>query len=174
MGNQRNKKSNKKQQKRQPIWLWIALGVVIVGLIVTLVLLNREVPATSMPDASSTEIATEPSAKLDIVDSTVPDTISIQEASEQFSNGAFLLDVREQSEWNEGHVEGAVLIPLGELSSRISELPTDQDILIICRSGNRSGQARDLLRNAGMMNTTSVSGGMNAWISAGLPVVTGP
>jgi rhodanese-related sulfurtransferase len=172
MGNQQ-KKSKKMQQKKQPIWLWIVMGIVVVGIIVTLALLNGGVPASSMPDVSSTQIITEPSATEDIADSKLPDSISVQEASEQFSNGAFLLDVREQSEWDEGHVEGAVLIPLGELSTRISELPTDQDILIICRSGNRSGQARDLLREAGMMNTTSVSGGMNAWIAAGLPVVTG-
>ena len=104
---------------------------------------------------------------------TMPSTVSVTDAYERFSNGAFLLDVREPSEWQAGHVDGAVLIPLGELQSRISELPADQDILIICRSGNRSGQARDLLRAAGMKNTTSVSGGMNAWSAAGLPVITG-
>lgn len=104
----------------------------------------------------------------------LPASITVQQASEQFANGAFLLDVREPSEWNEAHVEGAVLIPLGELSSRINELPTDQDVLIICRSGNRSAQARDILRAAGLARTTSINGGINAWISAGLPVVTGP
>ena len=104
----------------------------------------------------------------------MPDTITVQEAQEQFAKGAFLLDVREQSEWEEAHVDGAVLIPLGELSNRIAEIPTDQDVLILCRSGNRSGQARDLLRAAGLSKTTSIEGGINAWISAGLPVVTGP
>jgi rhodanese-related sulfurtransferase len=100
--------------------------------------------------------------------------ITVQQANEQFVNGAYLLDVREPSEWNEAHVDGAVLIPLGELSARVSEIPTDQDVLIICRSGNRSGQARDLLRAAGLNRTTSINGGINAWMSAGLPVVTGP
>lgn len=104
----------------------------------------------------------------------VPATITVQQASEQFANGAFLLDVREPSEWNEAHVEGAVLIPLGELSTRVSEIPTDQDVLIICRSGNRSAQARDILRAAGLPRTTSINGGINAWMSAGLPVVSGP
>lgn len=104
----------------------------------------------------------------------LPATITVQQANEQFANGAFLLDVREPSEWNEAHVEGAVLIPLGELSARVSEIPADQDVLIICRSGNRSGQARDLLRAAGLNRTTSIDGGINAWMSAGLPVVSGP
>lgn len=103
----------------------------------------------------------------------LPASISVTDADKRFKAGAFLLDVREPSEWEAGHVEGAVLIPLGQLQSRISELPTDRDILIICRSGNRSGQARDLLRAAGLKRTTSVGGGMNAWSAAGLPVVTG-
>jgi rhodanese-related sulfurtransferase len=66
------------------------------------------------------------------------------------------------------------LIPLAQLSTRLSEIPTDRDVLIICRSGNRSAQARDQLHAAGFANTTSIDGGMNAWIAAGLPVVTGP
>lgn len=176
MGKQHNRKNTKKQQeqqKKQTLWLWIVLGVVIVGIIITLALLNQGNPPTSIPVTDSPHVIIE-EATVESTDATMPDSISVQEASEQFANGAYLLDVREQSEWNEGHVDGAVLIPLGELSSRISELPTDQDVLIICRSGNRSGQARDLLRSAGMMNTTSVSGGMNAWIAAGLPLVTGP
>ena len=105
---------------------------------------------------------------------TLPATISVTDAAERFAAGAFLLDVREQSEWNEGHISGAVLIPLAQLPTRLSEIPTDRDVLIICRSGNRSAQARDQLRAAGFPNTTSIDGGMNAWIAAGLPVVTGP
>lgn len=104
----------------------------------------------------------------------LPATITVQQANEQFANDAYLLDVREPIEWNEAHVDGAVLIPLGELSARVDEIPTDQDVLIICRSGNRSAEARNLLRAAGLNRTTSINGGINAWISAGLPVVSGP
>jgi rhodanese-related sulfurtransferase len=104
----------------------------------------------------------------------IASTVTVADAAEYFSAGAFLLDVREQSEWEAGHVEGAVLIPLGELSTRMSEVPTDKIVLVICRSGNRSAQARDQLRAAGYTQVTSVDGGMNAWIQAGLPVVTGP
>ena len=84
------------------------------------------------------------------------------------------MDVRTVEEWNQGHVDGAVLIPLDQLGARVNEVPKDQDVLIICRSGNRSGQARDLLRGQGFDRTTSISGGINAWIAKGLPVVTGP
>lgn len=103
----------------------------------------------------------------------MPATINVTEAADRFAQGAYLLDVREQIEWEEAHVEGAVLIPLGELSTRLDELPTDEDILIICRSGNRSAQARDLLRQAGFERVTSISGGINTWMAAGLPVVSG-
>ena len=103
----------------------------------------------------------------------IAETVSVSEASELFSAGSFLLDVREPSEWEAAHIDGAVLIPLAELSTRLSEIPSDKTVLIICRSGNRSAQARDQLRAAGYPQTTSIDGGMNAWIEAGLPVVTG-
>lgn len=104
----------------------------------------------------------------------IAETVSVSEAAELFSAGSFLLDVREQSEWEAGHIEGAILIPLGQLASRMTEVPSDKTILVICRTGNRSAQARDQLRNAGYTQVTSVDGGMNAWIQAGYPVVTGP
>jgi rhodanese-related sulfurtransferase len=104
----------------------------------------------------------------------IAETVSVSDAAEYFSAGAFLLDVREQSEWEAGHIEGAVLIPLAELPNRMTEVPKDKIVLVICRSGNRSAQARDQLRAAGYTQVTSIDGGMNAWIQAGLPVVTGP
>jgi rhodanese-related sulfurtransferase len=104
----------------------------------------------------------------------IAETVSVAQAKELFAGGSFLLDVRQQSEWNAGHIEGAVLIPLDQLSARMSELPKDKTILVICHSGNRSAQARDQLRAAGFTQTTSIDGGMNAWIAAGYPVVTGP
>lgn len=104
----------------------------------------------------------------------ITETVSVSEAAELFSAGSFLLDVREQSEWEAGHIEGAVLIPLGQLASRMGEVPKDKTILVICHSGNRSAQARDQLRDASYTQVTSVDGGMNAWIQAGYAVVTGP
>lgn len=106
--------------------------------------------------------------------SQISSTVSVTQAADLFAAGAFLLDVREPSEWEAGHVDGAVLIPLGQLSARASEVPTDKIVLVICRSGNRSADGRDILKDAGFTQVTSVSGGMNTWIQAGLPVVTGP
>jgi rhodanese-related sulfurtransferase len=106
--------------------------------------------------------------------STLPAEMSVAEVSQLDREEWFILDVREQSEWNEGHIEGATLIPLGQLEARKSELPTDQKIVVVCRSGNRSAQGRDLLLKAGFAEVTSMADGMNDWVSQGLPVVTGP
>jgi rhodanese-related sulfurtransferase len=88
--------------------------------------------------------------------------------------GAFILDVRQPEEWNEVHISGATLIPLGDLASRVDEVPTDQEVVVVCRSGNRSQQGRDILLSAGYEQVTSMAGGINQWSSAGLETVSGP
>lgn len=100
--------------------------------------------------------------------------ISVSQAAAMRDSGAFMLDVREPSEWQAGHIPDATLIPLGELQARLSEVPDDQTIVVVCRSGNRSAQGRDILRQAGYADATSMAGGMNDWTTAGYPVVTGP
>jgi len=104
----------------------------------------------------------------------MPAEVSVQQALAMKNEGAFVLDVRQPEEWNQGHIEGATLIPLGDLASRVNELPKNQDIVVVCRSGNRSAQGRDILREAGLSNSTSMAGGMNDWIGAGYPATTGP
>lgn len=84
------------------------------------------------------------------------------------------LDVREQYEWDEAHIEWATLIPLGQLEDRHDELPKDRKIVVVCRSGNRSIEGRDILLAADFTDVTSMAGGMNDWINLGFPVVTGP
>lgn len=102
--------------------------------------------------------------------STLPRDISVTEASRQRDAGAFVLDVREPYEWNEGHIPNATLIPLGTLPNQLASVPKDKPIVVICRSGNRSQSGRDILLKAGFTNVTSVNGGMLAWESARLPV----
>ena len=80
-----------------------------------------------------------------------------------------LLDVREDDEFKAGHIPGAEWIPLGQLSSRLDELPKDKTIVAVCRSGNRSGQATELLRQNGF-DAHNMQGGMNSWVQAGLDV----
>ena len=96
--------------------------------------------------------------------------VNVDEAYSMVQDGAFVLDVREVSEWNEFHAPGATLIPLGELASRVDELPRDKPIVVVCRSGNRSQQGRDILLAAGFTQVTSMDGGLNQWRSSGYPI----
>jgi rhodanese-related sulfurtransferase len=98
--------------------------------------------------------------------------VSVTEAAALRDAGAFVLDVREPNEWAAGHIPDATLIPLGQLESRVAEVPDDRTVVVVCRSGNRSAQGRDILRAAGLTSATSMAGGMNDWAAAGLPVVT--
>ena len=83
-----------------------------------------------------------------------------------------VLDVRESSEYAAGHIAGSTLIPLGQLSSRISELPKDREIICVCASGSRSRSATKILLGAGY-NAVNMNGGMMTWVSAKLTVKTG-
>ncbi|ABY33484.1 MAG TPA: rhodanese-like domain-containing protein [Chloroflexus aurantiacus] len=85
----------------------------------------------------------------------------------------FLLDVRTPAEFvQDGRIAQATLIPLQELEQRLSELPTDKTIVCICRSGNRSSVACNLLKERGYQ-AINVTGGMNEWKAAGYPTVFG-
>lgn len=106
--------------------------------------------------------------------SAYPAEISVADAAAKRTEGAFMLDVRQPEEWNEFHMPGAILIPLGELEARLAELPRDQEIVVVCRSGNRSATGRDILRDAGFTEVTSMAGGMNEWRAEGFETVTGP
>lgn len=106
--------------------------------------------------------------------STLPAEISVAQAHEKYEKDSFFLDVRTQEEWNDYHIPETTLIPLDQLSSRVNELPKDREIVIVCRSGNRSAQARDFLREAGFDQTTSMAGGVSQWQSSGYPTVSGP
>jgi rhodanese-related sulfurtransferase len=78
----------------------------------------------------------------------------------------FLLDVRNQEEYDAGHIEGATLIPLPVLPTRLAEVPKDKKIVVYCRSGRRSGQAAELLQAQGYMDVFSLAGGFNDWSAA--------
>ena len=85
--------------------------------------------------------------------------------------GAYLLDVREDEEWDAGHVAGAVHIPLGELGARYIELKQGRPVYVICRSGIRSDHAAQALAGAGW-DASNVSDGMMGWQAAGLPMTS--
>ncbi|WP_228386699.1 rhodanese-like domain-containing protein [Ornithinicoccus halotolerans] len=86
------------------------------------------------------------------------------------ADDAVLLDVREQDEWDAGHAPGAVHVPMGEVPSRLGELPeTDEPLPVVCRSGGRSGRAVQWLQRQGF-DVVNVDGGMRAWAGAGKPL----
>jgi rhodanese-related sulfurtransferase len=145
--------------------LWLS-GLVATGAIALLAACSggsTGVPSSPSPDAGAATI--EPGS--------MAAEVSVAEAAALRDAGAFMLDVREPDEWAAGHIPGATLIPLGTLESRLNELPTDRDIVVVCRSGNRSAQGRDVLRANGLDRSTSMAGGMNDWVSAGRPTETG-
>jgi rhodanese-related sulfurtransferase len=98
---------------------------------------------------------------------TLSPEISVEEAQQMYQGGVFFLDVRTQEEWDEFHIPNTTLIPLNELESRLSELPNDEEIVVVCRSGNRSQSGRDILLSNGFEQATSMAGGVTEWRSKG-------
>jgi sulfur dioxygenase len=86
-----------------------------------------------------------------------------------------VLDVREPDEYTGplGHIRGAKLIPLGELSGRVSEIPKDKPIVAVCRAGGRSAQATVILQQAGFDRVANLTGGMLRWRAEGNSVEGG-
>jgi rhodanese-related sulfurtransferase len=87
------------------------------------------------------------------------------------NSGAWLLDVREQDEWDAGHAEAAHLIPMSVIQDRVDELPDDQPVYVICHSGGRSRRVTGALLAAGY-DVVNVAHGMLGWQSAGGVVVS--
>ena len=96
--------------------------------------------------------------------------VTAEGAVDVIGEGGFLLDVREQSEWNAGHAPEATHIPLGQIGDRIGELPTDRPIVCVCHLGGRSARATEALREKGL-DASNLVGGMVAWAAADLPVI---
>jgi rhodanese-related sulfurtransferase len=100
-------------------------------------------------------------------------TATIPELASARADGATVVDVREAAEYLTGHVPGAVLMPVGQLPSRIGELDHTRPAYVICASGNRSRAMADFLGRVGFQ-ARSVDGGTSAWVQSGRPIVTGP
>lgn len=93
-------------------------------------------------------------------------SVSAEEARELFRGGAQLIDVRENSEWNAGHAPQALHVPASQVSAKSNRLKKDKDIIVVCRSGNRSRGVTSQLRSLGY-EAFNLSGGMRAWQNAG-------
>ncbi len=84
-----------------------------------------------------------------------------------------LVDVREQNEWDDVHIAGAVHVPLSAITERYTELPQGRPMILQCASGRRSLVAADFLRRNGYTDVTNLSDGIKGWEQAGLPVERG-
>ena len=100
----------------------------------------------------------------------LPSEIQANQAHAMYEAGASFVDVRTQAEWDQGHIARSLLIPLEELPDRLSEIPPDKDIVVVCRSGARSKEGASILRQAGFTRVTCLSGGLQAWVAAGYPI----
>ncbi len=94
--------------------------------------------------------------------------VDIDQAAAAAERNATVLDVREPDEYAEGHIPGAVNIPMGQLTRRLSEIDRDRPVLLVCASGNRSGVMTEVLRAAGF-EASNVAGGTSAWSRSGRP-----
>jgi rhodanese-related sulfurtransferase len=92
--------------------------------------------------------------------------IDIDQAAAEIERGAKLVDVREPAEYREGHVPGAVNVPMSQLSGRLGEIQRDRPVYVVCASGNRSSAMTDVLAAAGF-DAVNVGGGTAAWIRSG-------
>jgi len=147
----RNKKGKAAPKKGFPIWM---IGLILIALLAiggAVVLLSQPQPPVA----------------------TLPAEITVAQAADLQKSGAFILDVREPSEWAQVHIQGATLIPLGDLPGRVNEVPKNRQVVVYCHSGNRSAKGRDILKNAGYMLVTSMAGGITQWQALGMPVITG-
>jgi rhodanese-related sulfurtransferase len=151
--------SQKKPAKnaKSPVNLWLIIAAVAVVAVIAAIAF---LPRGNSSDTTAT--------------ASLPKEISVAQAKDMYDSGAYVLDVRQPEEWNQVHIPGTTLIPLGELQNRLDEVPKGKDVVVVCRSGNRSQQGRDILLNAGFDQVTSMAGGVNQWSAAGYPTTSGP
>jgi rhodanese-related sulfurtransferase len=103
----------------------------------------------------------------------VIDQISVADLKQALDQGpAHLIDVREQHEYDGGHVPGARWVPMSLVPLRTEEFRSTDPVYVVCRTGNRSGQVVMWLANQGI-RTVNVAGGTVAWQNQGFPIETG-
>ncbi len=97
----------------------------------------------------------------------------VDQLSDAIDNGAFVIDVREADEYDQGHITGAVNIPMRTIAQNVDEIPTDQPVVVYCASGHRAAMSLAALQTMGLNGSRSFPGGYGAWESAGAEVEIG-
>jgi len=98
------------------------------------------------------------------------DTRGLQSLLEEESASVFLLDVRTPGEWADGRIPGSVLIPMDQVPGRLSEIPKDKKIVVVCASGARSAAVARFLEQRGYPWVANYGGGVYDWHRLGLPL----
>lgn len=124
---------------------------------------------TTVPVPASTDIPTPVPEFATYTDISVREARGMIEAD----GNVLILDVRTEEEWDSGHVDGAVLVPLSELENRVGELDKSRKTIVYCMIGVRSPRASMILIDAGFQHVYNMTGGIDAWKEAGYPVTTG-
>lgn len=92
------------------------------------------------------------------------ENVNVQQAKELIDNNeVVVIDVRTQKEYDEGHIPNATLIPEDEIDNKMDQLDKDASYLMVCRSGNRSSNASEMLAKNGFTHIKNMKGGMNEW-----------
>lgn len=99
--------------------------------------------------------------------------VTVEQAKEliEKKSSLVLLDVRTDWEFDSGHIEGAINMPVDDLQQRHAELKPNDEILVYCRTGNRSAKAMQILKDNGYSKIYNMEGGIEAWKKAGYPIV---
>lgn len=137
------KKRQYKSRKQNQLWIWIGLGFAVIAIIAGILIIPKITGAAQ---------------------------ISVAQAYQKYQQGAFFLDVRTQEEWDQVHIANSTRIPLDELHNRLSEIPNDRDIVVVCLSGHRSQEGVTILRKAGFSRAVCMTDGLTAWKAAGYPL----
>jgi rhodanese-related sulfurtransferase len=144
----------KKRGGRSLVWLWVTLGALVIVGVAILV----------MQPGTGTTTGRSPTQAVSIAG------ITPAQAYAKYQQGVFFLDVRTQAEWDQFHLQNSTLIPLDQLPNRLSELPKDKEIVVVCLSGHRAQSGAITLQQAGFTQVSYLNGGLQAWTAAGYQV----
>ncbi len=159
----RRKERQARHKRRRMFVLGISAAMLVLALVGVVIWQNNSLKAVAAAQAET------PAQVAPAAATSHPLELTVEEAFERYQDGALLLDVRTQQEWDASHVPGSVHIPLQELPSRLDELSRNEEIVVICRAGNRSQEGRDILRRAGFEKVSHVRGGVVEWFRNNYP-----
>jgi phage shock protein E len=140
-------------------------------LFITLVLATLALAACGGASAPAAPAPVADSAAASVPLESLPQNLDVETVYDLRNNpDVYLLDVREQEEYDEKHIPDINLLPMSTIQNRLDEVPTDKTVIVTCRSGNRSSQVTEFLRANGFENAHNMTGGINEWEAAGFPI----